>query len=352
MHYGALLVGAYLTLLNVPYDSAPFDQSNWDAFRQEYSKAYESKDVENIKKLVFSYNMRMIEEFNEQQSDIEGYSLGPNHLADMSPLEMSMMKGFRLPDDHLLKKQNDRRARVFLDNIYGTNLTDVPDSVDWREVPGRVSKVKNQGMCGSCWAFATTGALEGQEIPKRVRILGNLLANKTLVELSEQNLVDCDKVDQGCNGGYMKDAFDFIKSEGGIEDERSYPYVARHRKCKFNKKLVAFSDSGAAILPEGDEDKLKAVVARFGPVAVAIDANGKFQFYRKGVYFNKHCGKSMNSLDHAVLVVGYGTDPKAGDYWIVKNSWGPHWGDKGYILMARNRKNHCGIATIATIPTV
>lgn len=116
----------------------------------------------------------------------------------------------------------------------------------------------------------------------------------------------------------MADALDYVKEEGGIDDETSYPYEARTSKCRFRKEKVAFSDSGSAILPSGDEQKLKEAVAKFGPVAVAIDASSIFfQFYRKGVYYNKHCKNKQDELDHGVLVVGYGTDPKKGDYWIV-----------------------------------
>lgn len=344
MNYAYLLVGAYLAFLNAPEESSNLDTGTWERFKTEYNKNYENQDVERLRKLIFAYNKQHVDLFNSKQNGDQEFELGINHLSDLTELEMTTMKGFRVPKSYMNLEQNydDRR---YLREILSRSPGDIPDSVDWRKVPGRVSRVKNQGMCGSCWAFATTGALEGQET-----IVGKYLgANMT--ELSEQNLVDCDPVDQGCNGGFMKDAFEFIQREGGIENEQDYPYVARRRKCKFRRNLVKFSDAGAAVLPEGDEQKLKEVVAKYGPVAVAIDASKfSFQAYRKGIYYEKHCHNKLNQLDHAVLVVGYGTDPEGGDYWIVKNSWGPHYGQGGYIFMARNRKNNCGIATIATIP--
>lgn len=338
MNYVALLAAAYLAFMNSPEEIKDVETPQWNQFKLEHEKEYESVDEERLRRLIFAYNKQRVEQLNSNQNL---FSADINHLSDLTELEVSMMKGFRVPETYRdIPPLYDTLSWQHLRQISRTGLA-IPDELDWRKVPGRVSRVKNQGMCGSCWAFATVGALEGQDAN----------ATKRLVELSEQNLVDCDRVDQGCNGGFMKDAFEFIAEEGGIESESDYPYVARRRFCKFKQDKVKFSDQGATILPEGDETKLKEVVAKYGPVAVAIDASRySFQAYRKGVYFEKHCRNKLNQLDHAVLVVGYGTDPKGGDYWIVKNSWGPHYGEKGYIRMARNRNNHCGIATIATIP--
>lgn len=350
MNYLALLVGTYLAMAG-QNQLPPVNVTEWQSYKLEHGKSYENDNIESMRRTIYAHNKQKIHEFHTTQEEAQSFSLKLNHFADSSQVEMMALNGFKLPNEVEARRGmllNSPHADQFVQSILDDDSIEVPDSLDWRTVPGRVSNVKNQGQCGSCWAFASTGALEGQENPR-----ANLTGDKSqVVELSEQNLVDCVKEDYGCQGGFMKDAFEFIKSEGGIDDEKSYPYEGATKKCRFNKDKVAFSDAGAAILPTGDEQKLKEVVAKFGPVAVAIDAGSIwFQFYHKGVYYNKHCHNKQEELDHGVLVVGYGTDPKKGDYWLVKNSWGPHWGENGYIKMARNKNNNCGIATVATIPT-
>lgn len=356
MNYLTLLVGTYIALINSRLHDIKYNPDDWESFKNDHGKLYQTQEVESMRRSIFAYNKHVVDTFNANNSTKAGFELGLNDLADTSTIEIKLRNGFKLPQEGKELLRNSLESQKFLDDILSDDSVEVPDELDWRKVSGRVSPVKNQGNCGSCWAFASTGALEGQEKP-RAGYYPGLLNNtfdeaEDLVELSEQNLVDCVTADAGCDGGLMKDAFDFIKVEGGIDDEKSYPYEARTRKCRFRKDKVAFSDAGSAILPEGDEEKLKQVVAKFGPVAVAIDASSVwFQLYRKGVYYNKHCKNKADQLDHGVLVVGYGTDPKKGDYWIVKNSWGPKYGESGYIRMARNKKNNCGIATVATIPT-
>jgi cathepsin L len=212
----------------------------------------------------------------------------------------------------------------------------IPDNTDWRDM-GAVTPVKNQGRCGSCWAFSTTGSLEG----------AHFRATKALVSLSEQQLVDCSGKDgnQGCNGGLMDNAFKYIEENGGLDTEDAYPYHAHNQKCHFNKKAIGSTCSGFVDIPSGQEDALKEAVATIGPISIAIDATeDKFMLYKEGVFVDDTCQNGADSLDHGVLVVGYGTDNStklgdAADYWIVKNSWGPEWGEKGYIRMARNLNN-------------
>lgn len=149
----------------------------------------------------------------------------------------------------------------------------------------------------------------------------------------------------------MDNAFRYVKVNHGIDSEKSYPYEAENDKCRYNPRNSAATDKGFMDIPREDEDALKAAVATVGPVSVAIDASHEsFQFYSEGVYYEPEC--SSEQLDHGVLVVGYGTDENGQDYWLVKNSWSATWGDQGYVKMARNRDNHCGIASQASYPLV
>jgi cathepsin L len=211
--------------------------------------------------------------------------------------------------------------------------------VDWRK-KGAVTAIKNQGQCGSCWSFSTTGSVEGCHF---------LVGKQTLTSLSEQNLMDCStsQGNQGCDGGLMTQAMDYIISNGGIDTESSYPYTAEDGTCSYNAANSGASLSHYTNVVSGNEDDLQKKADQ-GPVSIAIDASqNSFQLYSSGVYSDPNCSSSQ--LDHGVLVVGYGTD-SGSPYWLVKNSWGTDWGLSGYIEMARNDNNMCGVATMATLP--
>ncbi|KAL1460119.1 hypothetical protein WDU94_012057 [Cyamophila willieti] len=306
-------------------------KEEWNNFKLKFNKTYDSEEEENFRQKLFTENKRKVEEHNARYENGEvKYTRGVNNFADMLPSEYRIWLGHRPRPRNMPK-----RGSTFIPpaNVYDE------ESVDWRE-KGAVTGVKNQGRCGSCWAFSATGGLEGQTFMKTGK----------LVSLSEQNLIDCSG--EGCNGGRAEDAFQYIEKNKGIDTEDSYPYDGQDEQCKYNAGNEGAEDTGYSSIESGDEDALKKAVASIGPISVAIDAShDSFQQYSGGIYSEPDCKNAVNQLDHAVLAVGYGTD-QDGDYWLVKNSWGEQWGEQGYIKMARNQDNMCGIATDASYPKV
>ena len=236
-------------------------------------------------------------------------------------------------------------------NDLSTLARSIPDAIDW-EKNGAVTPVKNQGQCGSCWSFSTTGALEGAYYIK----------NGVLDSFSEQQLVDCDTrknggKDMGCNGGLMDSAFSWIEKNGGLCTEEDYAYTSGTTKtagsCDTSCSIVSGSEiiSYTDVKANSDSDMMTALAQQ--PVSIAIQADQKdFQLYNSGV-FTGSCG---TQLDHGVLVVGYG-NLDGDNYYRVKNSWGTTWGDKGYIYLGRgdtfnNGSGQCGMLMQASYPTV
>lgn len=297
---------------------------------EKHNKRYNSQDEHLSRRMIWEKNLRFITNHNLEFSlGMHTFEVGMNHLGDMTSEEVvKKMTGLIVP-------QTPPNLNT---TYYVPDLTEtLPDSIDYRK-KGYVTPVRNQGSCGSCWAFSSVGALEGQ------------LKRKTgkLRNLSPQNLVDCVETNNGCGGGYMTNAFDYVKQNRGIDSEESYPYVGQDQSCQYNPKGKAAKCRKYVNITEGSEKDLKHAVAKVGPVSVGIDASlSSFQFYTKGVYYDKDC--NIQNIDHAVLAVGYGT-AKGSKYWIVKNSWGEEWGDKGYILMSREKNNNCGIASLASFP--
>lgn len=314
--------------------------ARWGAYKRRFGKTYADRSEEQVRKAIMAESEKQVREHNAKHAEERGFTMAINHMSDWTPEECAQLNGLRVPEPMLA---NSPEAQSFVDKILNDEAP-VPDSVDWRKVPGRVAKVKQQGNCGSCWAFATTGVLEGQQA-----VLANQSSSQqTLTELSEQDLIDCSTRNFGCGGGFMLWALNDIHKLGGIQDEHSYPYKAWESDCHFNKQLSVMTDKAGAFLPKDDEEALKKTIARFGPVAVAMVATEDLKHYSSGVYSNPECnGKALN---HGVLAVGYGTDSKLGDYWIIKNSWSSEWGDNGYFKIARNKNNLCGIAAYPTIP--
>nr|AAC49406.1 cysteine proteinase [Zinnia elegans] len=277
----------------------------------KHSKIYESFDEKLHRFEIFMDNLKHIDETNKKVSN---YWLGLNEFADLTHEEFkNKFLGF--------KGELAERKDESIEQFRYRDFVDLPKSVDWRK-KGAVSPVKNQGQCGSCWAFSTVAAVEGI----------NQIVTGNLTVLSEQELIDCDTTfNNGCNGGLMDYAFAYV-TRNGLHKEEEYPYIMSEGTCDEKRDASEkVTISGYHDVPRNNEDSfLKALANQ--PISVAIEASGRdFQFYSGGV-FDGHCG---TELDHGVAAVGYGTS-KGLDYVIVRNSWGPKWGEKGYIRMKRN----------------
>jgi cathepsin L len=307
----------------------------WNQFKAAHGKFY-SVSEESYRRAIWEKNVKFVESHNAQHSlGKKSFSVKMNKFGDMTNQEfVAQMNGFN--KTRTMVQSNEGSKYLAPANVK------IPDSVDWR-TQGYVTPIKDQGQCGSCWAFSAIASLEGQHFK----------ASKSLTSLSEQNLVDCSRKfgNMGCDGGLMDQAFQYIKANKGIDTEDSYPYTAEDGRCKFKPTTVGATCTGFTDITSGDEDALANAIATIGPISVAIDASqDSFQFYSKGIYSDENC--SSQELDHGVTAVGYGTQGSGKDFYIVKNSWGTSWGDQGYIMMARNQDNMCGIATMASYPLV
>jgi len=313
------------------HEAAHYKQA-FAKYKEDFGKAYVSEAAEEEALAHFVANDRIIETHNAKGASFE---LGHNFYSDMSWEQFSAL--------HLsgLEERPPRQERVMVRTSKVGEDDGLPEDVDWVK-QGCVTPIKDQGACGSCWAFSAIGAIEG----------AYCVASGNLVSLSEQELVSCDGSEYGCGGGLMDNAFRFVE-ENGVCTEEDDPYssgTGRAPKCTPEQRRCqpAVTITGLQDVPAKDEAALKAAVAQ-QPVSVAIEADRSvFQLYKSGVFTSVTCG---TQLDHGVLAVGYGHDEASGlDYWKVKNSWGPKWGEEGYIRIQRGQ-DLCGIAMQASYPT-
>jgi len=290
-------------------------------WKKKHNKTYGG--VEHKKRYqIFVQNLKRIEKINSKNRT---FTVGLNKFSDLTKQEFSSI--------YLgLKPRKNITKRPFIVN---PNFT-APASVDWR-TSNAVTAIKDQGQCGSCWAFSTTGSLEGL----------NAIKNGNLLSFSEQQLVDCSTENEGCNGGLMTLALEYTASNG-ITLEDSYPYTGEDGTCTYDSSQKAFANT-AYTTPNSNADLLTA--AAQGPVSVSVEADQDvFQYYTSGVLNDDTCG---TDLDHGVLVVGYDTDATSGPYWIVKNSWGADWGNNGFLWIARvDGDGICGINLDNALPTL
>jgi len=303
-------------------------QSSFALFVAKYNKIY-SKDDLVSRYNIFKSNLDFITETNKKNLS---YTVGMNKFGDMTLEEFhAKYTGYNnIKRDFIRSKNGPTHQSHLLNN---------PASVDWR-TKNAVTPVKDQGQCGSCWAFSATGSMEGAYALKK----------SSLISLSEQQLVDCSgsQGNQGCNGGLMDYAFEYVIANKGITTEALYPYKAVDQRCKSPLPKSAIMISSYTDVDANKDQALENAVA-MGPVSVAIEADqAAFQFYTSGV-FDADCG---DQLDHGVLAVGYNTLNNK-KYWIVKNSWGADWGNQGYIWMVRtDGEGECGINMAASYPVV
>uniref|UniRef100_A0A6P7GFN2 Cathepsin L-like proteinase n=1 Tax=Diabrotica virgifera virgifera TaxID=50390 RepID=A0A6P7GFN2_DIAVI len=294
------------------------DYEQWIDFKTKFNRYYGAEE-DKFRFQIFQKRLRDFEEHNAKyEKGEEQWTKGVNQFSDWTEEQLQLLLNHKL---------NTQPLRSNSLGVYKADPNEqLPAAVDWRE-KGAVLAVRNQGTCGGCWAFSATAALEGQ-----------LAINKEQkIPLSPQNLIDCSTKDYGCIGGLMHTAFDFVKSHG-ISSEADYPFIGKDDNCRTNVTKTLTSISGYKGV--NTEEDIISAIAKVGPVSVAVSVgqtqNDWFQ-YKGGIFNKTTCG---TTLDHGVTAVGY-TD----EYIIIKNSWGPDWGEDGYIRLARGL-NMCGINNV------
>jgi len=325
---------AALVVLALGVLAPAFAASLFDEFKLRYGKMY-TADEEPLRAAIFAVN---VDKINAHNMLGESWTAGINEFTDLTATEFANARIFGYMPRKL------RVGSIGSDIISSSIGSKLPTSVDW-SAQGAVTPIKNQGQCGSCWAFSTTGSVEGA---------GKIFKGQ-LVSLSEQELVDCSSAEgnQGCNGGLMDQAFEFIIKNKGLCSESSYPYKAVDGTCKKSScsNVPQSAITGYKDVTVNNDNALATAVAQ-QPVSVAVEADqSSFQMYSSGV-MTAACG---TNLDHGVLAVGYGTSG-SNEYWKVKNSWGASWGMQGYILLGRGAKfnggkGQCGIYMDPSYPT-
>jgi len=323
------------------------DTNLWKKFKTLQHRRYSL--LEDKKRFnIWSERRQLIRQHNANAATKDNFTLGENQFLDWLPEEYNKMLGFRSSSPYARRPKTSSYPVIpprpplppqLSPYKLTVNVSSLPTTVDWTKL-GYVNPVQDQGQCGVCWAFSACGALEGQYY----KVTG------TSAVMSEQNLLDCSGSygNLGCNGGSMNAAFAYVQQTKGIDAFATYPYTAQAGSCRYSSSASVGYNTGYQSVQTFDELALQQAVAMIGPISVGIDASlPTFQLYRSGVYKDTKCSSTV--LDHAVLVVGYGNE-NGQDYWLLKNSWGTSWGMQGYMKLARNANNLCGVATDASFP--
>eukprot|EP01006_Ploeotia_vitrea_P006076 TRINITY_DN12217_c0_g1_i1.p1 TRINITY_DN12217_c0_g1~~TRINITY_DN12217_c0_g1_i1.p1 ORF type:complete len:553 (+),score=105.88 TRINITY_DN12217_c0_g1_i1:24-1682(+) len=303
-------------------------------FIKTHQKTYDSQKEYDTRLTNFHRNLGLVNQHNADPS--QTYKMKLNHMSDLTREERKHRFG-----QLGAWSPNPQHVLGTFKNPGGP----MPQEVNWR-LKGAVTNIKDQGVCGSCWSFGATGALESAEY----------ITNGHLPYLSQQFIVDCcwNEGNQGCQGGFSNAAYDCIKNYGGIPTEQVYgQYMMINTFCHANASMpLAVKITGYVNITSGSIKDTAAAVATAGPLAISIDAAlDSFGFYSHGVYSDPKCLNGINDLDHSVLLVGYGTEDGK-DYWLVRNQWSHWWGADGYIKIAKDSRNICGVATAAMYPKV
>jgi len=300
-------------------------EMKFEEFAVQYKKSYGSSELAR-RRSFFQQSLDEISVINAQNTT---WKAGINEYSDMSWEEFSHA--------YLIQEPQDCSATAVGHKLTGKAI---PDEVDWR-TKGVVTPVKNQGQCGSCWTFSTTGAVES----------AHAIAHGDLPILSEQQLIDCAGAfdNNGCDGGLPSHAFQYIMYNGGLDTEQTYAYEAADGACRFVTGGVGAKLKNEVNITEGSESELTDAIANVGPVSIAYQVASDFKNYVSGVYSSTICKSGPMDVNHAVLAVGYGMEDQKTPYYLVKNSWGTSFGIDGYFKIIRGQ-NMCGVATCASYP--
>jgi len=307
----------------------PPSDLHWVEFKRRHDKSYVSLAEETLRRQIWTEEMEMVEEHNnEVEEGKHTYTLGENEFSDWTLQEfLDTMTGYNESLDSSVLSDPTLEGKF-------PHSSGFPQSWDCRD-HGLVSTVRSQGSCGSCWAFAVVGAVEGSWAKEKGQ----------LFRLSEQELIDCDKSDGGCNGGGISSALTWVHNHHGLAKNTDYGvghYHPSQGTCHHKEEETVASLKRVRHVASKNEADLKRAVHNAGPVAMSVHVNKKFKAYKSGIFNDPACPK--NSANHAMLTVGwkYSTKYKK-TKWIVKNSWGKSWGQDGYIYLEYG-KNVCGMA--------